>query len=72
MSSKKDCELGMHREISRRDFLNGVAVGAGATLLTGAFSPGHLLSAGVLDEPQSQDAPGYYPPAKQVDRKSVV
>jgi spermidine dehydrogenase len=63
--SKKDRELGMHREISRRDFLNGVAMGAAATLVTGAFHPSHLLAAGVLDEPQSQDAPGYYPPAKQ-------
>ena len=63
--SKKDRELSMHREMSRRDFLNGVAVGAGSTLLTGTFSAAHLLSAGVLDEPQSQDAPGYYPPAKQ-------
>jgi spermidine dehydrogenase len=63
--SKKDRELRMHREISRRDFLNGVAVGAGATLAAGAFSPVNLLAAGVLDEPNSQDAPGYYPPAKQ-------
>jgi spermidine dehydrogenase len=65
MSSPKDRDLGMHREISRRDFLNGVAVGAGVAVVTGAFSPVHLLSAGVLDEPQSQDIPGYYPPARQ-------
>jgi len=62
--SKKDRALGMHREISRRDFLNGVAMGAGASLVSGAFHPSHLVAAGVFDEPQSQDAPGYYPPAK--------
>ena len=28
-----DNELGMNREISRRDFLNGVALGTGAGLL---------------------------------------
>jgi len=32
---KKDKELGMGSEITRRDFLNGVAMGAGATLLGG-------------------------------------
>jgi spermidine dehydrogenase len=57
----RDRSLGMHREISRRDFLNGVAVGAGATLLTSS----QLLAAGIFDEPHSQDSPGYYPPAKQ-------
>lgn len=62
--SKKDHELGMHPQISRRDFLNGVASGAGASLLSGALNPATLLAAGVLDEPQLQDAPSYYPPAK--------
>lgn len=61
---KKDRELGMDREISRRDFLNGVALGAGAAMLSGGIGPAGLLAAGILDEPQGQDAPGYYPPAK--------
>ena len=29
---KKDRELGMHRAITRRDFLNGAALGAGGVL----------------------------------------
>jgi spermidine dehydrogenase len=62
---KKDKQLGMHCDISRRDFLNGVALGAGATLLASTLNPGHLLAAGILDDPKLQDAPGYYPPAKQ-------
>ena len=62
--SEKDRALGMHREISRRDFLNGVALGAGAAVLHGTLTPAHLLAAGVWDEPQLQDSPGYYPPAK--------
>jgi spermidine dehydrogenase len=45
-----DHELGMHRPISRRDFLNGVAISAGAAL-TGT----QRVRAAVQDEP------GYYP-----------
>ena len=61
---KKDYERGMDREISRRDFLNGVAIGAGASLLTGSFATDRLLAAAVLDEPAPESAPGDYPPAK--------
>src|ERR1700740_3243512 len=61
----KDRELGMTREITRRDFLNGVAVGAGATLVTGALSRQQLLAAAVLDEFAPENAPDYYPPALQ-------
>jgi spermidine dehydrogenase len=50
-----DRELGMQRHITRRDFLNGVAVTAGAALL-----PRHLLATGVVDSERSSD---YYPPA---------
>jgi spermidine dehydrogenase len=61
---KSDAELGMNREITRRDFLNGVAVGAGATLLGGAFGAEQVLAAGMLDEFAPEKAPDYYPPAK--------
>ena len=61
---KRDSDLGMAREITRRDFLNGVAMGAGSTLLGAALRPSQLLAAGILDGSQLQDAPGYYPPAK--------
>jgi spermidine dehydrogenase len=56
--------LGMGREITRRDFLNGVAIGAGASLIGGNFAAEKLLAAAMLDEHAKQDAPGYYPPAK--------
>jgi spermidine dehydrogenase len=49
-----DRELGMQRNITRRDFLNGVAVTAGAAMM-----PWHLF-AGDNDPEKS---PGYYPPA---------
>ncbi len=61
----KDKELGMGREITRRDFLNGVAIGAGVTLVGGAFGAEQLLAAGVLDEYAPEKAADYYPPAKQ-------
>jgi spermidine dehydrogenase len=61
---KRDRDLGMDREISRRDFLNGVAIGAGASLLTGSLGADRLLAAGILDEPTPEKVPDYYPPAK--------
>lgn len=54
---KADKELGMDRRISRRDFLNGVAVTAGASLL----SP-HLLAA-LQDDLDPEKSSNYYPPA---------
>ncbi len=62
--SKKDRELGMDREISRRHFLNGVAVGAGTTLVCGALSAQQLLAAAIFDDPSPEKAPDYYPPAE--------
>ena len=55
MSDRTDRELGMKRNITRRDFLNGVAMTAGAALM-----PWELFAAGV-DDPQK--SPSYYPPA---------
>jgi len=55
----RDRELGMRRNITRRDFLNGIAVGVGGTLA----SP---WIAGLLEAQTSatsaQDRPRYYPP----------
>jgi spermidine dehydrogenase len=55
---KEDRELGMSRSITRRDFLNGVAVGVGGIL---AASRGIAA----LDSPEfaPEKVPGYYPPA---------
>ena len=40
----RDRELGMYRKISRRDFLNGVAVTAGAAMM-----PWDIVAAGLAD-----------------------
>ncbi len=42
---KKDRGLGMHRPITRRDFLNGVAIGVGGSLVGGSLLGGPLLAA---------------------------
>jgi spermidine dehydrogenase len=55
-----DRELGMHRAITRRDFVQGAAVGS-AGLLAAAWLPG--CGRGAPDLPMAaQDRPGYYPP----------
>jgi len=61
---KKDAALGMNREITRRDFLNGVAMGTGAALLGSAVTGPQLLAAGMLDESAPEKSPDYYPPAR--------
>ncbi len=55
MPDSQDRQLGMHRRITRRDFLNGVAVTASAALM-----PWHLAAD---DAPAPEKAPNYYPPA---------
>jgi len=62
---KKDKDLGMDREITRRDFLNGVAAGLGGTLVGGGFGRETLLAAAAIDEFAPEKAPDYYPPARQ-------
>ncbi len=57
MNDWKDRELGMGRGITRRDFLNGVAVTAGAAML-----PSDLLAAADMQAGPEQSS-SYYPPA---------
>src|SRR5579859_1655803 len=45
----------MHRKITRRDFINGAAVTAGAAMM-----PWHLFAA---DDQAPEKSPNYYPPA---------
>jgi spermidine dehydrogenase len=65
MSDRKtDDELGMNRGISRRDFLNGVAIAAGGTLVGGGIGTETLVAAAAFDEYAPEKAPDYYPPAR--------
>src|SRR5437762_1000133 len=58
MSDARDRRLGMDRGITRRDFLNGMALTVGASLTRPSSSFGREL---VDDAPEK--AAGYYPPA---------
>ena len=57
MSDQRDRELGLTSEITRRDFLNGMALAAGATLLSA-----HGLAARAAGA-EAKLPPEYYPPA---------
>src|ERR1700719_1553869 len=64
-AEKKEKDLGMGREITRRDFLNGVAIGVGGTFVGGRIGRETLLAAAAIDEFAPEKAPDYYPPARQ-------
>jgi spermidine dehydrogenase len=59
MTDPRDKELGLDRKIDRRDFLNGMALVAGA----GVLSPRALLGLPEGDEFAPEKAASYYPPA---------
>ncbi len=62
-NNDEDRDLGMNREIPRRDFLNGMSVAVGASLLNpDGFWARVLADSGDSFAPEK--APGYYPPAK--------
>jgi spermidine dehydrogenase len=65
-SKERDRALGMGAKITRRDFLNGVAVTAGSAFVSAnvsAMIPPEMWAAAAPDL-ELQNAPGYYPPAK--------
>jgi spermidine dehydrogenase len=57
-----DRELGMGREITRRDFLNGISIAVGTSLLANST---WLDAFGIPESPFAPEKdPSYYPPAK--------
>jgi spermidine dehydrogenase len=60
---KRDKELGMGRKIARRDFLNGVSVAVGVSLVAPNTVLGGMLRAADGEYAPEKQA-GYYPPAK--------
>ena len=58
MSRSRDRDLGMHRNIGRRDFVNGVSVAIGGSLIV----PGWLSA--LEGRPNASGAQEYYPPAR--------
>src|SRR5580698_579766 len=69
----RDRELGMNREISRRDFLNGVSIAVGTSLIGAKVGPNStwLEAFGLPQSPFAPEKdPNYYPPAKTGRRGS--
>jgi spermidine dehydrogenase len=62
-SRDDDRALGMDRPITRRDFLNGIAIGVGGALGAGLIGSVPGIEAMLAAAGAQQDAPGYYPPA---------
>jgi spermidine dehydrogenase len=62
VTENNDRELGMHRRIPRRDFLNGVSVAIGGALVPGGFWS--EVFAGDQQPFAPEKNPAYYPPAK--------
>lgn len=61
MATRSDKELGMHRTIARRDFLQAAAIGMGSLLVGGGLAPELAAAA---EEIAEQDRSGYYPPTR--------
>ncbi|HWF38909.1 MAG TPA: NAD(P)-binding protein [Candidatus Acidoferrales bacterium] len=65
----KDRNLGMNSHITRRDFINGVAVAVGASMVPGGLAmaqdsgPDPSAQEPLLAQGITQDDPRYYPPA---------
>ncbi|MGB8774042.1 MAG: FAD/NAD(P)-binding protein, partial [Terriglobales bacterium] len=58
----RDHELGMGREITRRDFLNGIGIAVGTSLVANST---WLHAFGIPESPFAPEKdPAYYPPAK--------
>lgn len=62
IGKSKDLALGMDRPITRRDFLNGIAIGATAAASAPLFAAPQIHAASPPPSAGAQDAFGYYPP----------
>jgi spermidine dehydrogenase len=69
---ERDHELGLQREITHRDFLNGFSIAVGAAMASprSAWVDVFGMPAGEGQEAVAPHAPGYYPPAKPGMRES--
>jgi spermidine dehydrogenase len=70
LKRERDQVLGMGAKITRRDFLNGVAVTLGAAALPAVVPP--EMWAAAASDLEAQNSPGYYPPSKMGLRGSHV
>lgn len=70
MNSHNDRKLGMDRDITRRDFLNGAKIAIGGSLLSGPLSQALAGSQASEGMQSAQMQPDYYPPVRDGMRGS--
>ena len=70
MTSPKDQKFGMDRDITRRDFINGVNIVVGGSLLSAPFTQALAGLEGSTSDLPAQMKPGYYPPVRDGMRGS--
>ena len=63
MTSENDRKLGMDRDITRRDFLNGVSIAVGGSMLSAPLLQAHAAEEASSETLSAQMQPGYYPPS---------
>ena len=61
---RRDRQLGMDREITRRDFLNGVNIAVTGSLLSTPLAQALAALDDSGSELSAQMLPGYYPPTR--------
>jgi spermidine dehydrogenase len=60
--NRRDRQLGLDRDITRRDFLNGTGIAVGGSLLSAPLA--EALAALASVDAAAQAEPGYYPPTR--------
>ncbi len=70
MTSDNDRKLGMDRDISRRDFLNGVNIAVAGSLLSIPLTQALAALEESARDVTAQMMPGYYPPTREGMRGS--
>ena len=63
-SKQRDRKLGMDRDITRRDFLNGVNIAVTGSLLSAPLTQAIAAQADSARDVSAQMMPGYYPPIR--------
>ena len=62
--NRRDRELGMDREITRRDFLSGVNIAVTGSLLSTPLAQAFAALEDSAGDVSAQMMPGYYPPVR--------
>ena len=70
MTSPNDRQLGLDRDITRRDFLNGVTITAAGSMMSAPLTQAVTDTKSSFVDQSAQMEPGYYPPHRDGMRGS--